>query len=63
MGCKSSKIHGHGYLAKYPTQRQLMEAQIEEHAHALAVAHQKNLQLENKVQQLEEQLANEAIAR
>jgi hypothetical protein len=61
--CKSSKIHGHGYLTKYPTRRQLMEAQMEEHAHASAVAHQKNLQLESKVQQLEEQLTNEAIAR
>jgi signal recognition particle GTPase len=61
--CKSSKLHGHGYLAKYPTRRQLMEAQIEEHARALAAAHQKIIQLESKVQQLEEQLVNEAIAR
>jgi hypothetical protein len=37
-------------------------AQIEEHARASAVAHQKNIQLESKVQQLEEQHANEAIA-
>jgi hypothetical protein len=63
IGCKSSKLHGHGYLAKYPTRRQLMEVQIGEHAHALAVAHHKILQLESKVQQLEEQHANEAIAR
>jgi signal recognition particle GTPase len=63
IGCKSSKLHGHGYLAKYPTRRQLMEAQIEEHARALAAAHQKIIQLESKVQQLEEQLVNEAIAR
>jgi hypothetical protein len=41
IGCKSSKLHGHGYLAKYPTQRQLIEAQIEEHARALTAAHQK----------------------
>jgi hypothetical protein len=52
IGCKLSKLHGHGYLAKYPTWRQLMEAQIKEHAHASAVAHQKNIQLESKVQQL-----------
>jgi hypothetical protein len=63
IGCKSSKLHGHGYLAKYPTRRQLMEAQIEEHARASTAAHQKNIQLESKVQQLEEQFANEAIAR
>jgi hypothetical protein len=40
-----------------------MEAQIEEHARASAAAHQKNLQLASKVQQLKKQLANEAIAR
>jgi hypothetical protein len=40
-----------------------MEAQIKEHDRALAVAHQKNIQLKSKVQQLEEQLTNEAIAR
>jgi hypothetical protein len=63
IGCKSSKHHGHGYLAKYSTRRQLIEAQIKEHARASAAAHQKNIQLESKVPQLEEQLANEAIAR
>jgi hypothetical protein len=41
IGCKSSKLHGHRYLAKYPTRRQLMEVQIEEHADASAAAHQK----------------------
>jgi hypothetical protein len=40
-----------------------MEAQSKDHDRALAVAHQKNIQLESKVQQLEEQLTNEAIAR
>jgi hypothetical protein len=40
-----------------------MKAQIEEHARALAATRQKNIQLESKVQQLEEQHANEAIAR
>jgi hypothetical protein len=29
IGCKSSKLHCHGYLSKYLTRRQLMEAQIE----------------------------------
>jgi hypothetical protein len=62
IGCKSSKLHGHGYLAKYLPRRQLMEAQIKEHACASATAHQKNIQLESKVHQLVVQLANEAIA-
>jgi hypothetical protein len=39
-----------------------MEAQIEEHTRASAAAHQINIQYESKVQQLEEQHANEAIA-
>jgi hypothetical protein len=39
-----------------------MEAQIEEHTRASEAAHQKNIQLESKVQQLEAHLANEAIA-
>jgi tRNA-dihydrouridine synthase len=30
--CKTSEQHVHGYLAKYPTQRQLMDAHIEEQA-------------------------------
>jgi GTPase Era involved in 16S rRNA processing len=63
IGCKSSKLHGHGYLEKYPTWRQLMEAQIEERTCASAASHQKNIQLESKVQQLEEQLANKANAK
>jgi hypothetical protein len=63
IGCKSSILHGHGYLAKYPTRRQLMEAKIKEDTCPSAAAHQINIQLENKVQQLEEHHANKAIAR
>jgi hypothetical protein len=40
-----------------------MVAQIKEHARASSAAHQINIQYESKVQQLDEQLANEAIAR
>jgi hypothetical protein len=39
-----------------------MVAQIKEHARASSAAHQINIQYESKVQQLDEQLANEAIA-
>jgi hypothetical protein len=48
IGCKSSKLHGHGYLTKYPTRKTLMEAQIEEHARASAAAHQKTFSLKAK---------------
>ena len=40
-GCKTSKQHVHGYLAKYPTQRQLMDAQIEEHSRVASEAQKK----------------------
>jgi hypothetical protein len=46
--CKSSKLHGHGYLVKYPTRRQLMEAEIQEHARASSAAHQKIFNLKAK---------------
>jgi tRNA-dihydrouridine synthase len=47
--CKTSKRHVHGYLAKYPTRRQLMDAQIEEQAHVASEAQRKNIELEVKV--------------
>jgi hypothetical protein len=50
-------------LVKYPTWRHLTEAQIEEHTRLSAATNQKILHLESKVQQLEEQFANEAITR
>jgi hypothetical protein len=39
--CKTSKQHVHGYLAKYLTRRQLMDAQIEEQARVSSKAQQK----------------------
>jgi hypothetical protein len=48
IGCKSSKHHGYGYMAKYSTRRQLMEAQINEHARASVAAHQKTFSLRAK---------------
>jgi hypothetical protein len=34
-GTKRTVVHGHGYMAKYPTRAELMDAQIEQ-AHATA---------------------------
>ena len=59
-GCKTSKPHGHGYMAKYPTRRQLLNAQNEEAARVSAAAQQRNIELEGRVKELEQQLANEA---
>jgi hypothetical protein len=58
--CKTSKQHVRGYLVKYLTQRQFMDTQIEEQTHVASEAQQKNIELEAKVQKLEEQLAYEA---
>jgi hypothetical protein len=60
--CKTSKQHVHRYFVKYLTQRQLMDAQIEEQARVASEAQQKNIELEAKVQKLE-QLAYEAAER
>ena len=40
-----------------------MDAQIKEQAHVASEAQQKNIELEAKIQKLEEQLANEAAER
>jgi predicted nuclease with TOPRIM domain len=48
-GCKSSKLHGLGYLAKHQTQ-----------ARASAALHEKNMRLEAEVQKFREQLADAA---
>jgi len=61
--CKTSKPHGHGYLAKYPTRRQLMNDKIEEQARVSAATHQRNIELEGKIEKLEGQLANDAAER
>ncbi|TVU11850.1 hypothetical protein EJB05_45459 [Eragrostis curvula] len=59
-GSKSSRPHGHGYMAKYPTRREMMNAKLQEQARDAAAAKQKNIELEGQVKQLQEQLENEA---
>jgi hypothetical protein len=60
-GTKRIVVHGHGYMAKYPTRAELMDAQIEQ-ARATAVEQEKNEHLEAEVQRLREQLANEVAS-
>ncbi|CAD6212626.1 unnamed protein product [Miscanthus lutarioriparius] len=60
---KSSKLHGHGYLAMYRTRIELMKENLEVHAHAQAVAREKSIALEAKVDKLKEQIAQEAAER
>jgi hypothetical protein len=50
-GTKRTVVHGHGYMAKYPTRAKLMDAQIEQ-ARATATEQEKNKHLEAEVQRL-----------
>ena len=59
IGGKTTVIHGRGYMVKYPTRAELMDAQIEQ-ARKTAAEQEKNINLEGEVQRLREQLANEA---
>ncbi|TVT97836.1 hypothetical protein EJB05_56892, partial [Eragrostis curvula] len=52
--CKTSKPHGYGYLAKYPTQRQLLNAQTEEAARVSIATQERNIELEGRERILEE---------
>jgi len=60
---KSSKLHGHGYLATYRTRRELMKENLEVHARAQAAAREKSIALEAEVDKLKEQIAQEAAER
>ena len=55
--CKRTAIHGHGYMAKYPTRAELMDAQIKQ-SRATAAEQERNKQLESEVQRLREKLAD-----
>ncbi|KAF0892810.1 hypothetical protein E2562_017766, partial [Oryza meyeriana var. granulata] len=60
---KSSKLHGHGYLATYRTHRELMKENLEVHARAQAAAREKSIAFEAEVEKLKEQIAQEAAER
>lgn len=60
---KSSKVHGHGYLAKYPTRSQLLNDKLEEQARAAAATQHKNDVLEEQLEIVNEKLANEKAER
>nr|TKW28076.1 hypothetical protein SEVIR_3G300500v2 [Setaria viridis] len=61
--CKTHRTHGHGYLSKTPSRSELLKAQIQEQARAREAANHKNNTLQQKVDKLEEQLANEKAER
>jgi hypothetical protein len=47
-GTKRTVVHGHGYMAKYPTRAELMDAQIEQ-ARATVAEKEKNKHFEAEV--------------
>ncbi|WVZ89985.1 hypothetical protein U9M48_036327 [Paspalum notatum var. saurae] len=56
--CKRTTIHGHGYMTKYPTRAELMDAQIKQ-SRATAAEQERNKQLEGEVQRLREEHADQ----
>lgn len=62
-GCKANRLHGHGYLSRYPTRSQVMESKFLEQARATVATNQKNIELESQVQLLNEKLACEVAER
>jgi hypothetical protein len=58
-GCKTSTVHGHGYLSKRPTMRESMQHQLQEQARAIGAANQRNIELQEEVVRLNEKLANQ----
>jgi hypothetical protein len=62
-GCKANRLHGHGYLSRYPTRSQVMDSKFLEQARATAATSKKNIELETQVQLLNEKLASEVAER
>jgi S-adenosylhomocysteine hydrolase len=62
-GCKANRLHGHGFLSRYPTRSEVMDSKFLEQAHATAATNQKNIELEAQVQLLNEKLASEVAER
>ncbi|WVZ53479.1 hypothetical protein U9M48_004411 [Paspalum notatum var. saurae] len=62
IGCKTTRMHGLGYLAKYPKRAQLMDAQIEQ-SRASSATQEKSKELEAEVQKLKEEFARQVAER
>jgi hypothetical protein len=55
--CKSTKLHGNGYLAKNPTRRQLLNAEHEEQIRREELQHQEHVELMDSFGQLQEKMS------
>jgi hypothetical protein len=55
--CKSTKLHGNGYLEKNPTRRQLLNAEHEEQICREELQHQEHIKLMDAFGQLQEKMS------
>jgi len=55
--CKSTKLHGNGYLAKNPTRRQLLNADRQEQIRREEQQHQEHVELMESFGQLQQQMS------
>lgn len=55
--CKSTKLHGNGYLAKNPTRRQLLNAEREEQIRREELQHEEHVELMDAFGQLQEKMS------
>ena len=58
-GCKTTTVHGRGNMSKCPTVMASMKAQLQEQARATKTANQKNIQLQDEVDKLNDKLADQ----
>jgi hypothetical protein len=56
--CKSTKLHGNGYLGKNPTRRQLLNAECEEQIHREELQHHEHVELMDAFGQLQEKMSS-----
>jgi hypothetical protein len=56
--CKSTKLHGNGYLAKNPTRRQLLNVEREEQIRREELQHQEHVELMDAFGQLQEKMSS-----
>jgi hypothetical protein len=56
--CKSTKLHGNGYLTKNPTRRQLLNAEREEQIRREELQHQEHVELMDAFGQLQEKMSS-----
>ena len=54
--CKSTKLHGNGYLAKNPTRRQLLDAERQEQMRKEEQQHNEHVELMDSFEKLQEQV-------